>query len=65
MTIVEIIDQHQGFRIITDKIKTTNKVKLLWILSFLTFFMSAALDNLLTTIVMIALLRKLITNQKT
>jgi Na+/H+ antiporter NhaD/arsenite permease-like protein len=65
MTIVEIVDQHQGFRIITDKIKTNNKVKLLWILSFLTFFMSAALDNLTTTIVMIALLRKLITNQKT
>lgn len=65
MTIVEIVDQHQGFRIITDKIKTTNKVKLLWILSFLTFFMSAALDNLTTTIVMIALLRKLIANQKT
>lgn len=65
MTIVEIIDQHEGFRIITDKIKTTNKVKLLWILSFLTFFMSAALDNLTTTIVMVALLRKLIDDQKT
>ena len=51
MTIVEIVDQHQGFKIITDKIKTTNKVKLLWVLSFLTFFMSAALDNLTTTIV--------------
>jgi len=65
MTIVEIVDQHQGFRIITDKIKTTKKVKLLWILSFLTFFMSAALDNLTTTIVMVALLRKLIADQKT
>ena len=63
MTIVEIIDQHQGFKIITDKIKTTNKVKLLWILSFITFFMSAALDNLTTTIVMVALLRKLIENK--
>ncbi|RUT77948.1 sodium:proton antiporter NhaD [Ancylomarina longa] len=60
MTIVEIVDQHQGFKIITDKIKTTNKVKLLWILSLLTFFMSAALDNLTTTIVMVALIRKLI-----
>ena len=60
MTIVEIVDQHQGFKVITDKIKTTNKVKLLWILSFLTFFMSAALDNLTTTIVLVALLRKLI-----
>ncbi len=65
MTIVEIVDQHQGFKVITDKIKTTNKLKLLWILSFLTFFMSAALDNLTTTIVLIALLRKLIDDQKT
>ncbi|MDM8160525.1 sodium:proton antiporter NhaD [Labilibaculum sp. K2S] len=60
MTIVEIIDQHQGFKIITDKIKTTNRIKLLWVLSILTFFMSAALDNLTTTIVMVALIRKLI-----
>jgi len=65
MTIVEIVDQHQGFKVITDKIKTTNKVKLLWILSFLTFFMSAALDNLTTTIVLVALLRKLIDDKKT
>jgi Na+/H+ antiporter NhaD/arsenite permease-like protein len=65
MTIVETVDQHQGFKIITDRIKTTNKVKLLWILSFLTFFMSAALDNLTTTIVLVALLRKLIEDKKT
>ncbi len=65
MTIVETIDQHQGFKIITDKITTTNKVKLLWILSVLTFFMSALLDNLTTTIVMVALLRKLIEDKKT
>ncbi|MDA3893467.1 MAG: sodium:proton antiporter NhaD [Salinivirgaceae bacterium] len=65
MTIVEIVDQHQGFKVITDKIITTNKVKLLWILSFLTFFMSAALDNLTTTIVMVALLRKLIDDKHT
>lgn len=65
MTIVEIIDQHEGFKIITDKITTTKKVKLLWVLSFLTFFMSAALDNLTTTIVMIALLRKLIDDKET
>ncbi|MEZ5148331.1 MAG: sodium:proton antiporter NhaD [Bacteroidales bacterium] len=65
MTIVETVDQHQGFKLITDKIKTTSKVKLLWILSFLTFFMSAALDNLTTTIVLVALLRKLIADQKT
>ena len=60
MTIVEIVDQHQGFKVITDRITTTNYVKLLWILSFLTFFMSAALDNLTTTIVMVAILRKLV-----
>ncbi|MFV0522253.1 MAG: sodium:proton antiporter NhaD [Mangrovibacterium sp.] len=65
MTIVEMVDAHNGFAIITDRIKTTNKVKLLWIMSFLTFFMSALLDNLTTTIVMIALLSKLITNKHT
>lgn len=65
MTIVETVDHHQGFRLITDKIKTTNKVKLLWVLSVLTFFMSAALDNLTTTIVMITLLRKLVDDKQT
>ena len=60
MTIVEIIDQHDGFRIITDRIETKSKRKLLWIISILTFFMSAVLDNLTTAIVMCALLRKLI-----
>ncbi|MDR1370079.1 MAG: sodium:proton antiporter NhaD [Dysgonamonadaceae bacterium] len=60
MTIVEIVDTHGGFRIITDKIATTKKTTLLWIIGFLTFFMSAVLDNLTTSIVMIALLRKLI-----
>lgn len=64
MTIVEIVDQHGGFEIITNKIKTTKKLKLLWILSFITFFMSAALDNLTTTIVMVALLRKLVDDKK-
>jgi Na+/H+ antiporter NhaD/arsenite permease-like protein len=65
MTIVEITDQHDGFKVITDRIKTTSKVKLLWILSFLTFFMSAALYNLTTTIVMVALLRKLVSDKST
>lgn len=60
MTIVELVDAHEGFAIITDKIKTRNKVKLLWIVSVLTFFFSAALDNLTTSIVMVSLLRKLI-----
>ncbi|MDP5062769.1 MAG: sodium:proton antiporter NhaD, partial [Maribacter sp.] len=60
MTIVEIIDAHEGFSVITDRITTTNRVKLLWILCLLTFFLSAVLDNLTTAIVMSALLRKLI-----
>ena len=64
MTIVELIDVHGGFRIITDRITTRKKVKLLWIISFTTFFMSAVLDNLTTTIVMIMLLRKLIADKK-
>ncbi|HIA11006.1 MAG TPA: sodium:proton antiporter [Flavobacteriales bacterium] len=60
MTIVELIDSHEGFAVITDRINTGNRIKLLWIISILTFFFSAALDNLTTSIVMVALLRKLI-----
>lgn len=63
MTIVEIIDRHQGFKIITDKIKTRKKSKLLWIICILTWFLSALLDNLTTTIVMIAVIRKLVTDK--
>src|SRR5438045_2424584 len=48
MTIVEIIDMHDGFNIITRKISQTNKRKLLWIISGLTFFISPVLDNLTT-----------------
>lgn len=64
MTIVETVDRYQGFKLVTDKITTTNPVKLIWILAVLTFFMSALLDNLTTTIVMVALLRKLVDDQK-
>jgi Na+/H+ antiporter NhaD/arsenite permease-like protein len=60
MTIVELIDAHEGFRVITDRITGTNKVALIWVLSIITFFLSAALDNMTTAIVMCALLRKLI-----
>lgn len=60
MTIVELIDVHGGFTYITDKITTRKKRKLLWIISFITFFMSAMLDNLTTTIVMIMLTRRII-----
>ena len=55
MTVVELIDSHGGFNIITDRITTKSKVKLLWLLSFITFFFSALLDNLTTAIVMVAL----------
>lgn len=65
MTIVELIDLHEGFSIITDRITTTSKVKLLWVICLLTFFMSAALDNLTTSIVMISVIRKLIDNKTT
>lgn len=64
MTIVTLVDEYQGFRILTDHITTTNKRRLLWILSFLTFFLSAVLDNMTTAIVMCALLRKLIADKQ-
>lgn len=63
MTIVAIIDKHNGFSIITDKITTRSKSKLLWLLCILTFFMSAVLDNLTTTIVMVTLLNKLVADK--
>ena len=65
MTIVELVDAHEGFSVITDRIRTTNKRKLLWIICILTFFFSAALDNLTTSIVMISLLRKFISDTNT
>ena len=64
MTIVELIDRHGGFHVITDHIKTRNKRKLLWLLSIIAFFMSAVLDNMTTTIIMIMLLRRVIGDQK-
>ena len=65
MTIVEIIDAHDGFQNITESIKTTKKTKLIWLISVITFFLSAVLDNLTTTIVMISILNKLIEDKKT
>ena len=64
MTIVELVDKYQGFRIITSKIQSTSVTRLLWIISILTFFMSAVLDNLTTTIVMVTVIRKLLTKQE-
>lgn len=60
MTIVELVDAHQGFRIVTDRITTKNTKLLLWIIAIITFTLSALLDNLTTAIVMVSLLRKLI-----
>jgi len=60
MTIVELIDAHNGFDIITSRITQTNKRKLLWTVSLITFFLSPLLDNLTTTIVMISMVRKFI-----
>lgn len=64
MTIVELIDVHGGFNIITRRITTKNKKTLLCILTGITFIMSAVLDNLTTTIVIVMLLRKLVQDQK-
>ena len=64
MTIVEVVDAHGGFRFITDRIHTTDKRRLLWIISFITFFLSSVLDNLTTTIIMISLLSKLVGEQE-
>jgi Na+/H+ antiporter NhaD/arsenite permease-like protein len=60
MAIVEVIDAHDGFEVITDRIRTTKLVVLLWLIGLVTFFLSAALDNLTTTIVMISVIRKLL-----
>lgn len=64
MTIVEIIDVHGGFSIITNRITTRNKTKLMWIISLTTFFLSAILDNMTTAIVMVMLARRIIRNYK-
>lgn len=60
MTIVEIVDAHQGFKLVTDNITTRKPRALLWVVGFVTFFLSAVLDNLTSTIVMVSLLRKLV-----
>ncbi len=60
MTVVELIDAHDGFQIVTDQIKTKKVKHLLWIIAIFTFFLSAILDNLTTTIVIVSLLRKII-----
>ncbi len=64
MTIVELIDAHDGFEVITSRIQTTSKRKLVWIIGFITFFLSAVLDNLTTTIVLVSLLRIIVPDKK-
>lgn len=64
MTIVELIDAHDGFQNISEAIKTTNKTKLIWLIAIITFFLSAVLDNLTSTIVMISILNKLVQDKK-
>lgn len=64
MTIVEVIDAHNGFEVITSLIRTRKQVTLMWIVCFVTFFLSAVLDNLTTTIVMISLMKKISDNQE-
>ncbi len=65
MTIVELVDAHEGFSLVTQRVGARNKVTLLWIVGWVTFFMSSVLDNLTTTIVMVSLLRKLIADRET
>ena len=64
MTIVEIVDQNGGFNWVRKVMKTKSKRGLLWRIAILTFFLSAILDNLTTSIVMIMILRKLVTDHK-
>jgi Na+/H+ antiporter NhaD/arsenite permease-like protein len=64
MTIVEVVDAHDGFEVITSRISTTDQVRLIWVVGFVTFFLSSILDNLTTTIVMIALIQRLIAKRE-
>ena len=65
MTIVELVDAHEGFSLVTQRVKARNKVTLLWIVGWVTFFLSSVLDNLTTTIVVVSLLRKLVADRET
>jgi NhaD family Na+/H+ antiporter len=60
MTLVELVDSHRGFKMVTDKIRTNSNRKMLWIIAIIAFFLSAVLDNLTTTILMVSVLRKLV-----
>ena len=64
MTIVEVVDQNGGFNFVRDALRTTSKRKLLWRIAFMTFLLSAILDNLTTSIVLIMVLRKLVASRQ-
>lgn len=64
MTVVEVIDVHGGFNFITNWIVTRKRRKLLWLVAIITFFLSAVLDNLTTTIVMVMLIRKIVNDTR-
>jgi Na+/H+ antiporter NhaD/arsenite permease-like protein len=64
MTIVELVDAHEGFSLITRFVRSKSKVSLLWVIGICTFFLSSVLDNLTTTIVMISVLRKLVADRE-
>ena len=64
MTIVEVVDAHDGFDVITSRIRTRSVSSLLWIVGICTFFLSAILDNLTTTIVMVSLMQKLLAERR-
>lgn len=64
MTIVELVDAHEGFSLITRYVRSKSKVSLLWVIGICTFFLSSVLDNLTTTIVMISVLRKLVADRE-
>ena len=64
MTIVEVVDSHGGFEIITSRIRTKRLSTLMWLVGTLTFFLSAVLDNLTTAIVMVSLMKKLLSKRE-
>ena len=64
MTLVEVIDSHGSFRLVTDMIRSRSKWRVMWVLALMAFFMSAVLDNLTTTIVMVSLLRRILPNRE-
>jgi Na+/H+ antiporter NhaD/arsenite permease-like protein len=64
MTIVEVVDAHNGFEVITSRIRTTKLATLVWIIGLVSFFLSSILDNLTTTIVMVSLMKKLLAKRE-